>query len=323
MHPAGAFAGTVDVKLCRDADCAVAQTVPRVAVPYALRVMAATTAWPGNNLTTRSPWAGVADWTTVQGNAAVNPDQFMLRWKTGGNPLSQSWSTSKPNLVASNGLFYVVTSEHLDGGVLFAKREHDGSEAWRTTTRRPSAPTAGSTPTPAPMAACTRSIRRALSSTFPRRPRPPTGRPRSARAAAYSNSLLNGGAIGNRPTNFRTTSASIAWQILGVYPTTPGYKDGVVYVVNQNPLRLEARAEADGALLWSWTPEFVGESKFVSEVLLTDNLAFVSTDYATHAIDLLTRRSVWSYPAAGKLALSARGVLYIHNSTDLIAVNLK
>jgi hypothetical protein len=152
---------------------------------------------------------------------------------------------------------------------------------------------------------------------------PVLGAPGSVFAANYTNSLLNGGAIGNTLVNFRTDTNSIGWQQAGVYPTTPAYKDGVVYAVNQNPLRLEARAETDGTMLWWWTPPSPADSLFVSEVLLTDNLAFVTTTQATYAIDLETHRPVFSFPASGKLALSANGVLYIHNATDLVAINLK
>jgi outer membrane protein assembly factor BamB len=49
----------------------------------------------------------------------------------------------------------------------------------------------------------------------------------------------------------------------------------------------------------------------VSEVLITDNLVIVSTNLTTYAIDRATHRAVWSYPAAGNLALSRNGVLYI------------
>jgi hypothetical protein len=402
-----------------------------------VRVMGLTTAWPGDNRTALMPWTGAPDWSTVQGNAGhtgyvpvrVSPDQFTLRWKTGGNAVWHPWHVPKPNLVTSNGMLYVVSSEYLAGGVLYAKREQDGTEAWRfevsgmtdpaanpaavangvvyfaaghqsetylfarnaadgTAVYRSDmtsqwesyyAPTIGpngvlyanagtygglyafnpqgdqlyfssqsqvSNWTPAvngtgvyaytgdrlqvvdPLTGIVNVT--IQDPTFQNYAYDLGGAPvlgsaalGSVFAAAYTNSILNGGAIGNSLTNFRTNTGNIAWQVQGVYPTTPGYKDGVVYAVNQNPLRLEARAEADGALLWSWTPDYAGESQFVSEVLLTDNLAFVATNYATHAIDVLTHRSVWSYPASGKLALSANGILYIHNSTDLIAINLK
>jgi len=152
---------------------------------------------------------------------------------------------------------------------------------------------------------------------------PVLGAPGSVFAANYTNSILNGGAIGNTLINFRTETNSIGWQQAGVYPTTPAYKDGVVYAVNQNPFRLEARAETDGAMLWSWAPPSPADSLFVSEVLLTDNLAFVTTTLATYAIDLATHRPVFSFPASGKLALSANGILYIHNAIELVAINLK
>jgi hypothetical protein len=152
---------------------------------------------------------------------------------------------------------------------------------------------------------------------------PVIGAPGSIFAAGYANAGLNAGGIGNTLTNFRTNTDSIGWQVRGVYPTTPGYKDQVIYPTNNNPFRLEARAESDGELLWSWTPPAAGDSRFISETLLTQNLAFVSTDRATYAIDLKTHHAVFSYPAHGKLALSANGVLYIQNTNDLIAINLK
>jgi hypothetical protein len=152
---------------------------------------------------------------------------------------------------------------------------------------------------------------------------PVLGAPGSVFVANYANSVLNGGTIGNTLLNFRTDTGVIAWQVPGCYPTTPAYNAGVVYAVNQIPFRLEARAEADGSLLWSWTPPNPAESQFVSEVLLTKNLAFVSTDRSTYAIDLATHQASFSYPASGKLALSANAILYIQNPTTLVALNLE
>jgi hypothetical protein len=137
------------------------------------------------------------------------------------------------------------------------------------------------------------------------------GGPHSVFAAAYGNSALNGGDIGNSLLHFNLQTNTIDWSLHGVYPRTPAYADGVVYAVNNNPLRLEARAEADGALLWSWTPQASADTSFVSEVLLTDNAVLVSTNQATYAIDRSTHRAAWSYPAPGNLALSRNGVLYI------------
>jgi PQQ-like domain len=435
--PPGLIAGTANIKLCRDAGCNTPHTVPSVSVAYSVRVMGPGTQWPGDNRTALALWAGAPDWSTVQGNPGhtgyvpvrANPDQFTLRWRTAGNAVWHPLNVPKQNLVTSNGLLYVVSSDYLAGGVVYARRESDGAEAWRFDLSGISYPAANPAAVAngvvyfaaghqsetflfARNAADGTAVFRSLMSSqwesyyaptigpngviyanagdvgglYAFDPQgsqlyfspqaqvsnwtpavdadsvyaytgdrlqvidPLTGATRvtiqdpafqnyvydlggaavlgnevlgSVFGAAYTNSILNGGAIGNALTNFRTTTGSIAWQVRGVYPTTPSYKDGVVYAVNQNPLRLEARAETDGALIWSWTPDYAGESQFVSEVLLTDSIAFVSTNYATHAIDLQTHRSVWSYPTPGKLALSANGVLYIHSSTDLIAINLR
>jgi len=152
---------------------------------------------------------------------------------------------------------------------------------------------------------------------------PVLGAAGSVFAANYANSSINGGAIGNTLIRFDLNTDSVAWQVPGVYPATPAYAAGVLYAVNQNPVRLEARAEADGRLLWSWTPPLAGDTVFASEVLLTNNLAFVSTRSSTYAIDLNTHRPVWSYPLAGRLALSANGIFYIRGLSSIAAFNLK
>jgi hypothetical protein len=146
--------------------------------------------------------------------------------------------------------------------------------------------------------------------------------PGSVVVADYENAWFAN--VGNRLMNFRIGSNSLNWQVEGAYPTTPAYRDGVIYAVNnKTPARLEARAETDGALLWFWAQPRAEDQYFLSEVLLTKNLAFVTTSLATYAIDLKTHQAIFSYPASGKLALSQNGVLYIQSSKELIALNLK
>jgi hypothetical protein len=137
------------------------------------------------------------------------------------------------------------------------------------------------------------------------------GAPGSVFAANYANALINGGGIGNSLIDFDTLSNSIAWTMPGDYANTPAYNAGVVYAANNNPVRLEARAEADGKLLWSWVPPQAGDTNFVSETLLTNTMIFVSTNLATYGIDTVTHQTVWSYPLVGKLALSRSRILYI------------
>ncbi|WP_457388846.1 putative Ig domain-containing protein [Roseateles sp. P5_E1] len=140
---------------------------------------------------------------------------------------------------------------------------------------------------------------------------PVLGGANSVFAAAYANSFLNGGGIGNSLLHFNLQSRTVDWSIRGVYPSTPAYDAGVVYAANNNPLRLEARSEADGSLLWSWTPQASGDTEFVSEVLLTKNTVIISTNTSTYVIDRSAHRTIWSYPASGNLALSPNGILYI------------
>jgi hypothetical protein len=130
------------------------------------------------------------------------------------------------------------------------------------------------------------------------------GAPGSVFAANYANGS-------NILTDFNTTLKSISWMVSGDYANTPAYNAGVVYATNNNPVRLEARAEADGSLLWSWVPPQAADTGFVSETLLTNTMIFVSTNLATYGIDTTTHQTVWSYPLVGKLALSRSKILYI------------
>jgi outer membrane protein assembly factor BamB len=141
--------------------------------------------------------------------------------------------------------------------------------------------------------------------------------------ADYSTAYLNNGTMGNQLMKFNTAKGYIDWRIAGNYPLTPAYANGVVYAPNTNPYRVEARAEGDGAMLWSWVPGQANETAWKGEPIITANLLFVSSNLATYAIDLNTHKAVWSYPAAGRLALSRSGILYIQNTDAVVAVNLK
>lgn len=72
----------------------------------------------------------------------------------------------------------------------------------------------------------------------------------------------------------------------------------------------------------SWAAP-AGEMAFASDVLLTRNLVFVSTASTTNAIDRTSHAAVWSYKAAGRLALSANGILYVKGKSRIVAINLK
>jgi hypothetical protein len=134
----------------------------------------------------------------------------------------------------------------------------------------------------------------------------------------------------NALLNFDTAGETIRWSVPGGYTGTPAYRNGVLYAVNRLPLRLEARSETDGALLWSWTPPFPSEHTFIGDVLVTDNIVFVSTNEFVWGVSLTTHDNVWGWPKPGRLALSANGVLYIStyapsrdpNDGDIVAFDL-
>jgi outer membrane protein assembly factor BamB len=136
----------------------------------------------------------------------------------------------------------------------------------------------------------------------------------------YAGNLSNKSA--NSIVSFDTLNKTIRWSIRGAYSGNPAYASGALFASNSSPFALEVYNETDGSTLWAWTPP-AGNSQFVSDVLVTNNLVFVSTDANTFAIDRRTHVPVWTYPASGSLALSANGVLYIKGTYSIVAINLR
>ena len=150
---------------------------------------------------------------------------------------------------------------------------------------------------------------------------------------AYSGEAGTGFALSSSETTtsrllarFDVSAKSLLWHTTSAYITTPAYAKGIIYAGQNNPLRLDAISEADGSVAWSWTPP-ASDSSFHNNIIVTDNLLFVSTDQNVYAIDLTTHKTVWSYNAAGRLSLSASGMLYIGTGVGvsdggLIAIKL-
>jgi hypothetical protein len=415
--PPGHYLGNVTLTLCSDAACTIPQSVATISVPYDIYVLSPSSSWPGNNLSTLSPWSGVPDWTMFQGNAAhtgyvpvnLDPNAFSTRWQTPAIDIPVSYPANLNTLTASNGRLFVG-----GGTSVYARKEFDGSAEWQYDFSSLTAPSvnppsvangivfvaAGQEPstymfafnatdgslvfksamssqaehylapaigpngiytnagtygglygfdftgqqlffsyepqisqwTPAVDANAvytyTGDALRVLDPTtgavrttiidptyqnilYEINGSPVLGAPGSVFAANYTDIGNNLGTTSNTLINFNTNSGSIAWMMAGDYGNTPAYNAGVVYATNDNPVRLEARAEADGKLLWSWVPPQAGDIVFVSETLLTNTMIFVSTNLATYGIDTATHQTVWSCPLAGKLALSRSRILYI------------
>jgi hypothetical protein len=136
----------------------------------------------------------------------------------------------------------------------------------------------------------------------------------------YAGNLSN--AAANGIVAFDTVNKSVRWSASGGFSGNPAYADGYLFAANNATNKMEVRRESDGGIEWSWAAPAT-DPTFDSDVLLTKNLVFVSTTTTTYAIDRTTHAMVWSYQAAGKLALSANGILYIKGTSKIVAINLK
>jgi hypothetical protein len=136
----------------------------------------------------------------------------------------------------------------------------------------------------------------------------------------YAGNLSN--AMDNAIIAFDTVNKSVRWSAKGGFAGNPAYADGYLFADNNVTGKLEVRRESDGVIEWSWAAPTT-QPIFASDVLLTQNLVFVSTISTTYAIDRVSHVAVWSYKAAGKLALSANGILYIKAKSGIVAIDLK
>lgn len=136
------------------------------------------------------------------------------------------------------------------------------------------------------------------------------------------------GSGGDDIWSYRTTEFAINWQApngtCNSYSNNLAIANGVVYLATYG---LQARSQATGALLWSWSEFDLNGAK----VVVTDNMIFVKTGDRLYAIDLATHKAVWSLTHAyGSMALSPSGLLYLPSSLSwpavpwsLVAINLR
>lgn len=130
-------------------------------------------------------------------------------------------------------------------------------------------------------------------------------------------------------SSFNIGSRTWEWSTGNTYLTQPAVANGVIYAGRNNPMSLDAIDEATGKVLWSWVPQpGPGDTEFHRNIVVTQNVLFVSTDKSVYAVDLATRQAAWRYPAPGNLAISSNSTLYIATgarSSDgkLVAIKLK
>lgn len=130
--------------------------------------------------------------------------------------------------------------------------------------------------------------------------------------------IVNGG----RLVAFDLAAKTRLWSANGTAVGQPVYAKKVLYAMNAAGTVLEAHSPSTGAMLW--TSQSLNSGEIFNKLLVTDNLAFVSSEKVTLAIDLTTRQVVWNYPLGGDLSISNRGVLYISGQNRKIAaINLE
>ncbi len=104
--------------------------------------------------------------------------------------------------------------------------------------------------------------------------------------------------------------------------------NGVVYAGKNNPVSIDAMDETTGKILWSWTPPSTSDNSFHRNIVLTNNLLFVSTNSHIYAVDIKTKKSVWQYDAPGMITITDNRTLILavgarESTGALIAFDLR
>lgn len=112
-----------------------------------------------------------------------------------------------------------------------------------------------------------------------------------------------------RLIRFDLNALSISWVNKLNFTGQPTVANGVVYAINAGALG--AYDQVTGASLWTWTPP--SGQILQDTIVATNSHLFVRSAANTYCIDPNSQTEVWSYPAAGYLALG-ESTLYIAGS---------
>ncbi len=130
--------------------------------------------------------------------------------------------------------------------------------------------------------------------------------------------------VGNGLQAFDLIKQTRAWSVTGNIYGAPAYAKDVVYILNAYGTVLEARSAQNGSLMWMASAlSSDNVSRAYKNMVVADNLVFISAVNSTLAIDIKTRQVVWEHPFGGSLAISDRGVLYIKGEGRIEAINLQ
>jgi outer membrane protein assembly factor BamB len=135
----------------------------------------------------------------------------------------------------------------------------------------------------------------------------------------------------------------VRWTVSDMFVYKPVVANGIVYSAvskaaidddSTRQINLQAMRLTDGELLWSLpVSSFPSYPHYPSNMIITDNILFMSAGPAVYAIDISSQEVVWRYPFGGLLSLSEKAVLYVHRAGEhdpyaqygsiLAAINLR
>ena len=107
----------------------------------------------------------------------------------------------------------------------------------------------------------------------------------------------------------------IGWQQQDAFKGQPCVARGVIYAIDGG--QLVALNELGGTERWRWQPPL---GSLDGAMIVTNSHVLASTEFATYAIDLRSHQDVWSYPAAGQLALADGAILIADSQGALTAI---
>jgi outer membrane protein assembly factor BamB len=131
---------------------------------------------------------------------------------------------------------------------------------------------------------------------------------------AYSGTTFSGDG-GRQLLDYSLADQAVRWMSIALYNNYPAVAKGVVYATSNETHTFDALDEATGRRLWSWKPP-EQYFNFIGNVVVTDNVAFVSTSTRIYAIDLRHHRTVWSAATPGTMSISANRMLFVSARVD-------
>ena len=115
--------------------------------------------------------------------------------------------------------------------------------------------------------------------------------------------------------DYSVAGNTLRWMSIALYSNYPAVANGVVYATSNESDTFDALDEATGRLLWSWKPP-EPSFDFIGNVVVADNVVFVSTNTRLYAIDLSTHGALWSAPTPGTVSISADRMLFVSSPAN-------